>query len=274
MNERSILKGIGDVLLGGLKGSKPGTQPLTTIEHRCPVCKNALDPSWTQCPYCEAKKKASGPTSRPPAEAPAAQQSARRGTRLEAEGSAAPAASSSAAPAAPAHAQASARSHTQVDTRPVGAAAAARAGGGGRRLTGIVTTFTWSRLGELFKVYDGRNYVGSGDVAAENNRLCDIHVPDDQLLSSAHFLILCQSGKYIITDNLSTNGTFLNDEQIDTRGTELPDKAVIKAGATVFVFQKIVHAQAGASTEAPLPDPEAGDVRRPPGGSWREDTVI
>ena len=276
MTERSILKGIGDALRGGLKGSKPGTQPLTTIEHRCPVCRNALDPSWTQCPYCEAKKKAGNQTERAAADAtPDKRANGRRGTQHESDGPAAVLLAAAPLPAAPASAaSANPRGGTLVDASPVGSPSAARAGGGGRRLTGIVTTFTWSRLGELFKVYDGRNYVGSGDVSSENNRQCDIHVPEDHLLSGAHFLILCQSGKYIISDNLSTNGTFLNGEHIDTRGTELPDNAVIKAGATVFVFQKVFRDQGGATTEAP-PDPEAGDLRRPqPTGGGREDTVI
>lgn len=268
MNERSILKDFGNALLGR-KGSKSGSQPLTTVEHRCPECQNALDPSWTQCPYCEAKRKAGDKTSRAPsvAAAAAAAPPTRRSTRADTP------ASPAAAPAATAAPAPSSRSHTMVDSQPIGSGTA-RSGGGGRRLTGVVTSFTWSRLGQLFKVLDGRNYVGSGDVSTENNRSSDIQVPEDHLMSGAHFLVLCQSGKYIISDNLSTNGTFLNGEQIDTRGVELPDNAVIKAGATVFVFQKIQAPQAGATTE-PIPDDDGGDRRPPPPTRGvREDTVI
>jgi pSer/pThr/pTyr-binding forkhead associated (FHA) protein len=98
-------------------------------------------------------------------------------------------------------------------------------------------------------VRDGRNYAGSVVVSADNNSPCEILVSEDRSMSSAHFLILCQSGKYIVSDNLSTNGTFVNGEQIDARGIELPDDAVIKAGATVFKFQKI-HAD-GARRPSP-----------------------
>lgn len=278
MNERSILKGIGGALLGRL-GSRSGPQPMTTIEHRCPECHNALDPSWPQCPYCEAKRKAGDKTSRPASAGAAAASAAapapastHRSTRLDT-----PVASTAAPTGSAAATAAPARGHTMVDSQPGGPAGAARAGGGGRKLTGVVTSFTWSRLGQLFEVRDGRNYVGSGDVSSENNRRCDIHVPEDHLLSSAHFLILCQSGKYIISDNLSTNGTFLNGEQIDTRGIELPDNAVIKAGATVFVFQKIHAPQGGATAEPrqsePMPDDEAENRQRSTRGG-REDTVI
>jgi hypothetical protein len=130
------------------------------------------------------------------------------------------------------------------------AGAASRQAGGGRRLTGIVTTFTWSRLGRLYEVRDGRNFAGSGVVSADNDAPCDILVDEDDTLSNAHFLILCQNGKYIISDNFSTNGTFLDGEQIDTRGVELPHDAVIRAGATVFRFQKIAPV-AGAAGRDP-----------------------
>lgn len=268
MSERSILKGIGDALLG-----RKGQQPMTTIEYRCPECQNALDPSWTQCPYCEAKKKAGDKTSRAPTAnvakpAVAAAPAGHRATRTDAPMASASAAAA-AAPPAPG------RGHTLVDSMPGGPAGSARAGAGGRKLTGVVTSFTWSRLGQLFEVRDGRNYVGSGDISSENNRRCDIHVPEDHMMSAAHFLILCQSGKYIISDNLSTNGTWVNETQIDTRGEELPDDALIKAGATVFRFQKIHPPQGGATVAAttePTPDEEVGD-RRPPRPP-REDTVI
>jgi hypothetical protein len=269
MSERSILKGIGEALLGR-KGPRTGTPPLTTIEHRCPECQNALDPSWTQCPYCEARKKAGDKTARPPesvAKVPPSASSSRRATRADepAAVAAAPDAGASVPPG---------RGHTVVDAQPGGPPGAARAGGGGRKLTGVVTSFTWTRLGQLFEVRDGRNYVGSGDVSSENNRRCDVHVPDDHLMSAAHFLILCQSGKYIISDNLSTNGTWVNDRQIDTRGEELPDNALIKAGATVFTFQKIRAPLAGATTSAaePSPDEDKDDPR--PQRPGREDTVI
>jgi pSer/pThr/pTyr-binding forkhead associated (FHA) protein len=133
----------------------------------------------------------------------------------------------------------------------------------------VLTTFTWSRVGQLFKVVDGRNHVGSGVVSADNNAPCDIQITDDPVLSSAHFLILCQGGKHIISDNFSTNGTFVNGVQIDTRGIDLPDNAVIKAGTTVFTFQRI-HAAPGGATVEPVRESESGGWR--PGGG--EETLM
>jgi len=265
VSDKSIWQGIGN-LMGGLVGGKSGSKAMTTIEQRCEVCLNALDPRWTKCPYCEAAKNASARSSRAIPEPPARPEAGgtRRQTQVD-QGAGAAQAGQAASDMAAAGGGSS-RRHTQVDSSP--GAGGERHVGGGRRLVGIVTTFTWSRVGQLFKVFDGRNYAGSGVVSADNNNPCDIQITDDPVMSSAHFLILCQGGKHIISDNFSTNGTFVNGVQIDTRGIELPDNAVIKAGTTVFTFQRI-HAAPGATTD-PVREAESGGWK--PGG--REDTVM
>jgi hypothetical protein len=255
-------QGVGEFL--GLGGAKGGAKALPTVERRCPQCLNALDPRWTKCPYCEAARNANMPSTRivaPGEEAqegmvPAAAMASRRPTRVDVDdGEAGPDAGPGASGAS-AVSEGGGRRPTRVEPLAPDEPAAVRAGtsarpsGGGRRLTGIVTTFTWSRLGRLYEVRDGRNFAGSGVVSADNDAPCDILVSEDETLSNAHFLILCQNGKYIISDNFSTNGTFLDGEQIDTRGVELPHDAVIRAGATVFRFQKIAPV-AGAAGPAP-----------------------
>jgi len=252
MAEKSILQ----QLVSGLRGSKP----LTTVEQRCPAGLHLVDPKWTKCPYCDAEKNASERSS-PVAPEPVKPltSASRRATQVDngqppgAEVRPMSAAGSS-PPGTP-----GARSHTIVDSLPSSTPSGERHVGGGRRLKGILTTFTWSRLGELYTIRDGRNYAGSGVVSADNNTPCEILVVEDGRMSSAHFLILCSGGRTIVSDNFSTNGTFVNGEQIDTRGIELPDNAVIEAGATVFTFQKILIANA-AST------PSGG------GGGGREDS--
>ena len=109
----------------------------------------------------------------------------------------------------------------------------------GRRITGIVYTFTWGTSGAIYVLRDGRNYGGSGKVAIEGGRDADVLVIEDSGMSSAHFLILCQSGNYRISDCNSTNGTFVDGKLVDAMGIELVDGARIQAGATLFVFQKI-----------------------------------
>jgi hypothetical protein len=262
----------------GLGGARAGAKPLPTVERRCPECLNALDPRWTKCPYCEAARNAGMPSTRivapeapAPAPAPAAATVSRRPTRVDVDGADGGDAGPGAGPhavGAPTGTGGGGRRPTRVEPLetdepfapdPGRAGAASRQAGGGRRLTGIVTTFTWSRLGRLYEVRDGRNFAGSGVVSADNDAPCDILVDEDDTLSNAHFLILCQNGKYIISDNFSTNGTFLNGEQIDTRGVALPHDAVIRAGATVFRFQKI----------APVADTAGRDPGRPESAEWK-----
>ncbi|MGJ7506611.1 FHA domain-containing protein [Variovorax sp. GT1P44] len=225
----------------------------------------ALD--WVKCPYCEAEKNAgertqigtqmsatrtstAGPGAtriNPPEDlgGPAADASSpgrrasggRRETRVdmpdgersESFGTAAPPSEGSRPPRGATKVLYPEEMSSQAPVRP----------GHGRRLTGIVVTFSWSALGTLFELHEGRNYVGSGTVSVEGNRPSDVMVPEDDKLSSAHFLILCQREKYRISDCNSTNGTYVNGDQIDTLGIDLPDGALIQAGATLFTFQKI-----------------------------------
>jgi|SRR5882672_1788611 len=243
MGEKSIWHGI-ENLMGGLAGTKPRSKTLATIEQRCPVCSNALDPAWTKCPYCEAAQKASTKSSGVGQQpAMASGQSPRRATVVD---TGAPAQPAGAAVAAMTSDSVPGRRQTIVD--PGLAPGADGRTGGGRRIMGILTTFTWSPQGKLFPILDGRNYVGAGALSADSNRPCDVQVSEDRAMSSEHFLILCQSGRYTVYDSRSTNGTFLNGVQIGTSGAELPDNAVIKSGTTLFMFQKVRFAGA-ASTE-------------------------
>lgn len=234
-------------LIGSLFGRK--SKGLTTVERLCPAGKHALDPGWSKCPYCEAESGAKSP-SRPQTEA-APKAAGRRSTQIDPGGTAGSPDETrvNAAAAVPA------RKHTMVNPQSGGSSEVERHAGGGRRLMGILTTFTWSRLGALYKLYDGRNYAGSGNVSANNNVQCNVYVPEDGTMSGSHFLILFQGSKVIISDTLSTNGTFVNGDQIDTRGIDLPDNAVIKAGATVFVFQRIRSAPGAPVAAAPAPAP-------------------
>jgi pSer/pThr/pTyr-binding forkhead associated (FHA) protein len=91
-------------------------------------------------------------------------------------------------------------------------------------------SFDIEPFGVDFKVNEGRNSIGS---KASN----DITIQDHQV-SSLHGLILYKKNKFILTDELSTNGTLLNGEELVPRDTyELNDGDEIKIGDTSLLFK-------------------------------------
>ncbi len=111
----------------------------------------------------------------------------------------------------------------------------------GRRIVGVLVTYTWRREGDLWPILEGRNYIGAGTVGdAPGEPPCDVMVPNDPEMSSAHALILCRAGRYEILDNRSANGTFVNDEFVTTHGRELKNYDRILTGSTAWTFIKIV----------------------------------
>ena len=99
-----------------------------------------------------------------------------------------------------------------------------------RRLRGWLVSFDIEPFGVDFKVNEGRNTIGS---KASN----DITIQDHKV-SSLHGLILYKKNKFILTDELSTNGTLLNGEELIPRDTyELNDGDEIKLGDTTLLFK-------------------------------------
>ena len=101
-----------------------------------------------------------------------------------------------------------------------------------RKLMGWIVSFSNDPMGIDFKVYEGRNFLGS------NNTECDITITGDQSISGKHALILCRKNKFWLSDQLSSNGTFLNDEDLDpNESPEIKDGDNIKLGNTIFKFK-------------------------------------
>tara|TARA_B100000780_G_scaffold780_1_gene630 strand:- start:2608 stop:3210 length:603 start_codon:yes stop_codon:yes gene_type:complete len=99
-----------------------------------------------------------------------------------------------------------------------------------RRLRGWLVTFDIEDFGVDFKILEGRNLIGS---LATN----DITIKDSQV-SSSHGLILCKKNKFIITDEMSSNGTSINGEDLSPRDPyELKDGDEIKIGHTSLLFK-------------------------------------
>lgn len=99
----------------------------------------------------------------------------------------------------------------------------------GRKLVGWLVSFTHNPLGEDFKLYEGKNIIGS-------DKSCDIVITDN-LVSSKHLTILFRADKFKFKDELSTNGTFINEVMQDEG--DLKDGDQIRIGKTVFKFRSI-----------------------------------
>jgi hypothetical protein len=294
MSEKSVLKGIGSAL-GGLFSRGGSAEPLPTSTQRCEA-GHPMAPNWTTCPYCEAIRGSSektivspavgeGPSMSPPlretsrpnaaslpktrASSAVPESSAGRRTRADNAQDAAAMPTHAASAPAPQPGAAGGRRATMVIQPSDDGGRVAAVPTEGRRIRGVVFTFSWSPLGQLFTVREGRNYAGSGTVSGEANRSVDIFIADDNMLSGAHFLILCQGDKDWIRDVDSTNGTYVDGVQIDANGIQLDDGAEIKAGATLFKFQRVRPPGTAASArpvmrdepepDAPLDRPRARD---------------
>lgn len=100
----------------------------------------------------------------------------------------------------------------------------------GRKLVGWLVSFTMDPNGADFKLFEGRNLIGS-DMG------CDIVVNNDQAVSGRHLTILHRMGHFKFKDELSTNGTFIND--IFVEEGNLKDGDIIRMGDTIFKFRSI-----------------------------------
>ena len=78
-----------------------------------------------------------------------------------------------------------------------------------RKLRGWLVSFDIEEFGVDFKIIEGRNTIGK---AGSN----DIRIQDN-LISSLQGIILCRNDKFILTDEVSTNGTFLNGKELVPR---------------------------------------------------------
>ena len=100
-----------------------------------------------------------------------------------------------------------------------------------RKLMGWIVTYSQDPIGEDYKIYEGRNFLGSASK-------CDITITGDQSISSNHALILCKKNKFWLRDEMSSNGTFLNNEELEpNESPELKDGDEFKLGYSTFKFK-------------------------------------
>ena len=100
----------------------------------------------------------------------------------------------------------------------------------GKKLAGWIVSFDLDPSGTDFKILEGRNKLGKSNS-------CNIVVNDDSI-SDEHALLFYGDNKIILQDELSTNGTFVNDKKINER-MQLKDGDKIKFGNISFIVKII-----------------------------------
>lgn len=98
-----------------------------------------------------------------------------------------------------------------------------------RKLVGWLVSYTIDEAGADFKLYEGRNIIGrDGD--------CQIVIPDGGV-TGKHAVILYRNGRYSITDQQSSNGTYVNGEDIELEPRYINDGDVIRIANTILKFR-------------------------------------
>ena len=98
-----------------------------------------------------------------------------------------------------------------------------------RKLVGWLVSYSIDECGVDFRLYEGRNIIG-------RDKDCQIIVPDAGA-TGRHAVLLYRNGKYSITDQQSSNGTYVNEEDIELDPRYLKDGDMIRIGQTIFKFR-------------------------------------
>ncbi|RYD50720.1 MAG: FHA domain-containing protein [Sphingobacteriales bacterium] len=118
--------------------------------------------------------------------------------------------------------------YTQISTGEPSSTQQVRPESQERRLTGWLVTFDRQPLGQDFRLREGRNTIGTAPD-------CEVRIEGDPNISGRHLTILFRLGNVLFRDELSTNGTFIN-EHLTNEGS-LQDGDVIRTGNTRFLFR-------------------------------------
>jgi hypothetical protein len=98
------------------------------------------------------------------------------------------------------------------------------------RLVGWLVSYDIDPAGIDFKLYKGRIKIG-------RSKHCKIIV-NDSTISEEHVLLLYKDKKFILQDELSANGTFVNGNKIEER-VLLSDGDEVKLGSVTFIIKII-----------------------------------
>lgn len=98
-----------------------------------------------------------------------------------------------------------------------------------RKLVGWLVTFSHDEYGQDFKLYAGKNKIGSSSG-------CDILI-NDPSVSAEHVTVLFRDHEFLIKDNFSTNGTKINSTTVNEGKLKEGDE--LKLGNTAFKFKTV-----------------------------------
>jgi len=204
-----------------------GTPLVAKGPRMCPSGRHPMDPSWTDCPYCRnagapQEVGAGRPRTMVEPEAPAGRgrqrtmieesgggpapllqpqgQSRRGGTKFMSEGA-------ESAPPDP-----------LAVSRPVAV----------RKIVAVLATYSWKPEGQVFPIYEGRNFIGSSTE-------CEVSLGSDPQMSGKHATLIYRNGIFMLDDANSMNGTFLNELDVLEK-QRLTNYVQFRTGATVWQF--------------------------------------
>ena len=95
------------------------------------------------------------------------------------------------------------------------------------KIVGWLISYTTNPDGEDHRLYDGYNRIGA-------NPVCDIVLPDETV-SGSHAIIVYRDGRFLIKDDLSRNGTFVNGREI-SEAHPLQSYDQVRIGNTYLTF--------------------------------------
>lgn len=95
------------------------------------------------------------------------------------------------------------------------------------KLVGWLVSYSRNPDGEDYQIFSGYNRIGA-------NPVCDI-VLEDETVSGSHAIIVHREGRFLIKDDLSRNGTFINGREI-SESHPLQSYDQVRLGNTVLTF--------------------------------------
>jgi hypothetical protein len=105
-----------------------------------------------------------------------------------------------------------------------------------RKLVGWMVSYSLNEFGIDFRLYEGQNTIGR-DISST------IRITDDNLISSKHGTILYRNGSLYYKDEMSTNPSFLNENEIMPGETvKIKDGDSLKIGRNEFIVRLSIKA--------------------------------